>query len=108
MDQDFTRTINDQLRQLLEAQDADDVIRILAYDHNPFSALPDASDAFFTGQEDEDVTGTVWDALRKAEWRTAWSGGENHYVMRAPDGSTITYDNGRVYRGDRRPQVEGT
>ena len=101
MDQEFTPTVGDQLRQLLWAEDADHVVRILA--HNPFSTLPGASDAFFTGQEDKDVTGTVWDALRKAGWRTAWSGGEHHYVMRAPDGSTITYNEGHIYRGDRRP-----
>jgi hypothetical protein len=108
MDTDFWTTISVQLRDLLYAETADDVINVLAPDHNPFSAMPDAPDAFFAGQEDEEGrkgTATVWDHLRKAGWRTAWSGGEFLYVMRAPDGTMITYDNGRIYRGDRHPQA---
>lgn len=101
-DQDFWGAISTQLRDLLYATSADDVLRILAYDHNPFSSLPGTGDAFFAGQEG---TATVWDHLRKAGWRTAWSGGEHHYVMRAPDGSTITYADGHIYRGDRRTQT---
>jgi hypothetical protein len=103
----FWGTISEQLRDLLYATTAGDVIDILAPDHNPFAAMPGAPDAFFAGQEDEDGnkgTATVWDHLRKAGWRTAWSGGEFLYVMRAPDASLITYDNGRIYLGDRRPE----
>jgi hypothetical protein len=109
MDTDFWTNISVQLRDMLYAGTADDVINILAPDHNPFSALPGAPDAYFAGQEDEEKnkgTATVWDHLRKAGWRTAWSGGEFLYVMRAPDGTMITYANGRVYKGDQREQVQ--
>lgn len=93
-------TVREQLRDLLYAATADDVIEVLSWERHPFNVAGQA-DANFAGAEG---SATVWDALRKAGWRTAWSGGENHYVMRAPDTTCITYIEGDVYHGDRRPE----
>lgn len=94
--------ITAQLTDLLDATTADDVIEILSWQRHPLAATGHA-DGHFAGHGG---MATVWDALRKADWHTAWSGGEHHYVMRAPDGTTITYQDGHIYRGDRRPTEE--
>lgn len=96
--------ISDQLRDLLYAATADDVIKTLAWELTPLGVPVGDADGYFAGQ---DGSATVWDALRKAGWHTAWSGGENAYVMFAPDHTLITYIDGRIYRGDQRARFGG-
>lgn len=95
--------VREQLRDLLYATTAADVVNVLSWERNPLGHQHGTADGFFAGAGG---SATVWDALRKAGWRTAWSGAENHYVMRAPDGTHITYLEGDIYLGDRRPEGE--
>lgn len=101
----FWTAVREQLSELRTAASADDVVRILAHERNPYNQLPGATeptatgDAFFAGSGGED---TVDDALCRAGWRYLW-GNAIHWAMRAPDGSVITYCEGDIYRGDKRP-----
>lgn len=91
----------EQLRELLTAATAADVITTLAWDRTPLGTQLSDADGYYAG---ETGTSAVWDALRKADWHTTWSGGQHFYVMRAPGGDLITYFEGSVYRGDRSPR----
>ena len=90
----FWEEIDAQLNELRAAKGADDVIRILSE-----SGEASAGEAFFGGSGgDKSVAG----ALYEAGWRTVWIEWEHHYAMKAPDGSSITYVEGDIYRGDER------
>lgn len=94
----FWVTIKEQLTELESAKSADDVIRILSHERNPY---PDkdgmsSADGFFAGSGGDN---TVWDALDEAGWEQSWSESGIYYTMRAPDGSEITYCEGDIYRG---------
>lgn len=97
----FWTTIAEQHKELESARTADDVIRILGPDRNPHGPNWDgaAGDAFFAGSGGDE---TVNAALRTAGWTTIWAESPLYYVKRAPDGSSITYIEGDIYRGDRR------
>lgn len=99
----FWATVKTQLAELQSAQSADDVIRTLGPDRHPngpeFDGMDTAAEGFFAGSGGDD---TVWDALRAAGWAQVWAEAAYFYVMRAPDGSMITYIEGDIYRGDRR------
>lgn len=89
----FWAMVEAQLEELKSAKNADDVIRILGEsDGGP-------GDAFFPGSGGD---GTVRGSLYEAGWGLVWEDWEGYYVMKAPDGSVITYIEGDVYRGDRR------
>jgi hypothetical protein len=100
----FWSVIAGQLKELESARTADDVIRILGPDRNPYGPEWDGMDrgaqGFFAGSGGDD---TVDDALDTAGWRYLWSRANYWWAMQAPDGSQITYCEGDVYRGDRRP-----
>lgn len=53
--------------------------------------------AFFAGSGGD---GTVMEALTDAGWRVTWAEASYYYVMTAPDGSSITYIEGDIERGD--------
>lgn len=94
----FWKAVEKQLAELRTAQNADDVIRILSRERNPYG--PDhgvAGDGFFAGSGGDD---SLWDALTDAGWVQVWAEAAHFYVMEAPDGSMITYIEGDVYRGD--------
>lgn len=96
----FWVVVNEQLKELESAKTADDVIRILAHERNPygFDSSASGADAFFAGSGD-----TVEESLEEAGWRYLWVEANYHYAMRAPDGkSEITYVEGDIYRGNRR------
>lgn len=98
----FWTTIKAQLDELTTARTADDVIRILSPERNPYGpnwdGMAGGAEGFFAGSGGG---GRVSEALEKAGWR--WIGGNAiYYVMRAPDGSEITYIEGDIYRGDKR------
>lgn len=96
----FWKTVEAQLAELRTAQNADDVLRILDRERNPYG--PDhgvAGDGFFAGSGGDD---SLWDALTDAGWTQVWAEAVYYYVMKAPDGSMITYIEGDVYRGDKR------
>jgi hypothetical protein len=97
----FGETVNTQLAELRKAENADDVIRILARERNPYGAGHGvAGDGFFAGSGGDD---SVWSALTDAGWTQVWAEAAYYYVMKAPDGSMITYVEGDVYRGDETP-----
>lgn len=96
--------IEDQLRSLLHATTADEVISILDWSFTMYGKQIGDADGYFMGQEEK--RNGVWDALRKAGWRTLCSGGENAYVMFAPDHTLITYIDGHVFLGDQRKRYE--
>lgn len=101
----FWTAVKQQLAELRTASTADDVMRILGPDRNPYridnpswDGMDGAAEGFFAGSGGGD---TVDEALYSAGWR--YLGGTGiHYAMRAPGGDVITYCEGDVYRGDRR------
>lgn len=101
MNGDFWAVIADQLNDLKSAKNADDVIRILSHERNPHGPEWDGADGdgFFAGSGGD---GTVQEVLRSAGWTVTWSRAWYWYVMQAPDGSSITYVEGDIYRGDKR------
>lgn len=104
----FWTAVRQQITELRTAATADDVLRILGPDRNPYRLENPSWDGmdgqgFFAGGDADDVA----DALGDAGWERVWSSpkpGEGHcfYAMRAPNGDVITYCEGDVYRGDRR------
>lgn len=105
MSQAFWAAVREQLAELRSATSADDVLRVLSPERNPYvlenpSWDGAAGDGFFAGSGGDD---DVWDALDDAGWSQVWSEAAYFYVMRAPDGSVITYCEGDIYRGDKRP-----
>ncbi|WP_328377056.1 hypothetical protein OHB13_11940 [Streptomyces sp. NBC_00440] len=89
----FWKLIDAQLKELESAKGADDVMRILGKDE------PSAGEAFFAGSGGDDA---VSESLITAGWSYVWAEWEQHYAMKAPDGSGITYVEGDVYRGTER------
>jgi hypothetical protein len=98
----FWVTIAEQLKELESARTADDVLRILSPERNPYGPAAAASmtaggaEGFFAGSGGD---GTVWDALDDAGWTESWAESGIYYTMRAPDGTEITYVEGDIYRG---------
>lgn len=90
----FWAVIDAQLKELETAKSADDVIRILGRDDDL-----GCGDAFFGGSGGD---GSVWESLNSAGWTQVWAEAHYYYVMKAPDGSMITYCEGDIYEGDRR------
>jgi hypothetical protein len=88
----FWKHIEEQLKELESAKNADDVIRILASDDC-------SEDAFFAGSGGD---GTVMESLLSAGWWVVWAESSYFYTMQAPDGSMITYIEGDICRGNRR------
>lgn len=95
----FWSVIDDQIKELRTAANADDVLCILANERNPYGGSS-AGDGFFAGSGGD---ASVQEALGDAGWRVIWSEASYYYVMKAPDGSAITYIEGDIYRGDRAP-----
>lgn len=99
----FWTAIAAQIKELETAKNADDVVRILSHERNPDEhASPDsAADGFFAGSGGD---ATVNESLVEAGWRILWSRAGYFWAMQAPDGgSAITYVEGDIYRGNRRP-----
>ncbi len=92
---DFWSTIDLQLDHLTAAQDADEVISILATADNPYGD-PDISSApgFFAGSGGDR---TVAGALQQAGW-TFHAKASYWWVATAPDGqSAISYTEGDIH-----------
>jgi hypothetical protein len=103
----FWIAVKAQLTELREAASADDVLRILSPERNPYrlddpnwDGMDGAAEGFFAGSGGGY---SVDDALDDAGWRYLWSRANYWWAMRAPDGSVITYCEGDIYRGDKRP-----
>lgn len=100
----FWAAVAQQLEELRSAKSADDVLRILSPERNPYVTVlgrePSASaDAFFAGSGGEDNVET---ALRDTGWQFVWMRAGYWWAMRAPNGDVITYVEGDIYRGDRK------
>lgn len=94
----FWEAIEAQLKELKSAKNADDVLRILAQDRNPYGPDHNTSGrGFFAGSGGDD---SVEDALDVAGWTHVWRKAHYHWCMRAPDGSEITYVEGDIYPGN--------
>lgn len=87
----FWQAIEAELEALRTAPNADAVITILGGDLAK-------GEAFFAGSGGD---GSIAGSLRAAGWRTTWAEADYYWVMRAPDGSLITYVEGDVFRGDQ-------
>lgn len=105
MNDPFWSTVRQQLTELRTATTAEDVLRILSRERNPYrladpnwDGIDSAAQGFFAGSGGED---TVDEALGAAGWTYAWSKAPYWWAMRAPDGSVITYCEGDIYRGNR-------
>ncbi|MFF3959684.1 hypothetical protein ACFYY1_41920 [Streptomyces sp. NPDC001890] len=94
----FWTVIAEQHKELESAHGADDVVRILSHDRNPYGPDSGVGDGFFAGSGGDK---TVREALHTAGWELVWAESAVYYTMRAPDGSLITYIEGDIYRGDR-------
>ncbi|MCY0941929.1 hypothetical protein [Streptomyces antarcticus] len=99
MPDNFWVVVRAQLEELKTAGTADDVIRILSAERNPYGHETIAADGFFAGSGGDY---SVWDSLDDAGWTQIWAEWHGYYAMRAPDGSVITYVEGDIYKGDRR------
>ena len=99
----FWETIRTQVLELRSATTADDVLRILSKERNPYgrSDMVDG-EGFFGGGGGDD---TVMEALREAGWVMLWCEASYHYAMKAPDGTAITYVEGDIYRGTPSGQM---
>lgn len=104
----FWAVIDAQLEELKTAETADDVLRILAVDRDPYyTVLGDTechgpgnpAHGFFAGGGGD---GSVQASLAEAGWVTIWAEASYYYAMRAPCGDAITYVEGDIYRGDSR------
>ncbi|ANZ13333.1 hypothetical protein ACH4YO_40665 [Streptomyces noursei] len=102
MTDDFWAVIKDQLKELESATSADDVIRILSPDRNPYGpdwdGMDGAAEGFFAGSGGD---GRVTESLDEAGWTTVWFKAHYYWAMRAPNGDVITYIEGDIYRGNR-------
>jgi hypothetical protein len=96
----FWETVAEQLTELSTAQNADDVLRILGPDRNPYGPDWDGMDGqgFFAGSGGD---GTVRESLERAGWELKWSRAGYWWAMQAPDGTVVTYIEGDIYRGNR-------
>lgn len=100
----FWATIAQQITELKTARNADDVLRILANERDPYRQMPDREvltgdrDGFFAGSGGDD---SVMEALDEAGWSIIWARADYYFAMRAPDGSAITYIEGDIYRGNK-------
>ena len=97
---DFWAAIDAQLEELRTAATADDVLRILSQDRNPYGRDSSSADGFFAGSGGD---GTVLASLMDAGWELLWFQASYHWAARARNGDRITYIEGDIYRGDRRP-----
>jgi hypothetical protein len=94
---DFWAVIATQLTELGGAATADDVLRILSKERNPYGHDSIAGDGFFAGSGGD---GSVEEALSEAGWVHTWRKADYYWVMQAPNGDKITYVEGDIYRGD--------
>lgn len=96
----FWTAIAAQIEELGTARSADDVVRILDVHRIPGNGTKDsAADGFFAGSGGDK---TVESALWVAGWKLKWWTADYYYCMQAPDGSSITYVEGDIYRGNNR------
>jgi hypothetical protein len=98
MSTDFWTIIAAQLAELRTAATADDVLRILSSDRNPYGGGA-SGDGFFAGSGGDD---TVLDSLEAAGWAPQWFKASYHWAAQAPNGDVVTYVEGDIYRGDQR------
>lgn len=96
---ELVRAQLDEVRR--EAKTADDVLRIMSSERNPYGSDWDgqAGDGFFAGSGGDD---TLWGALVEAGWTVVWSESNIYWVAQAPNGDKVTYIEGDIYRGDKR------
>lgn len=97
---DFWSLMDKQLAELRTARNSGDVLRILSQERNPYGPGSSSGDGFFAGSGGD---GSVEESLDAAGWQQVWREAFYHYCMRAPDGSMITYVEGDIYDGNRRP-----
>jgi hypothetical protein len=101
MTDNFWGVIKAQVEELRTAKGADDVLRILSKERDPYG--PDhetgGCDAFFAGGGGDD---TVHESLVDAGWRTIWYEAWYYWAMRAPDGTVITYIEGDIFARDTK------
>jgi hypothetical protein len=97
----FWAAVEAQLGELRSARNADDVLRILAHERNPYGD-PEmvAGDGFFAGSGDD-----ADEALSDAGWTYDFYQARYFWARSAPDGSAITYVEGDIYRGVHLPRV---
>lgn len=88
----FWEAIEAQCVELRTAKTADEVVAIL----NRFGP-PSVGDAFFAGGGGDTQ---LIDCLSEAGWVTTWIEADYYWVMRAPDGSLLSYIEGDVQLGD--------
>lgn len=92
--------MDQQVAELRSARSADDVLRVLSHERNPYGpGVANNAHGFFAGSGGDQ---SVYEALNEAGWTTLWFEASYHFAMRAPDGSAITYVEGDIFRGGQR------
>jgi hypothetical protein len=86
----FWQQIDTQLTRCRTAASADEVIAILGG-----KEAASVGDAFFAGSGGD---GSIAEALRTAGWSVVWMHADYHWKMAAPDGSSLVYVEGDIYR----------
>lgn len=97
---DFWAYVEDQIRRLCKATTADEVLAICPRTSN----ADGAADGFFGGSGGDEQ---VCYALDTAGWNYVWIEAEYFWCMQAPNGDLITYVEGDLYRGNRKPLPHG-
>ena len=97
----FWEAVNQQLAELRSAKSADDVLRILNHERNPYGdpSMASNADGFFAGSGGD---GGVYDALSEAGWRVIRWEAQYFFSMVSPAGDSITYIEGDIFRGTHR------
>lgn len=101
---DFWTVIAQQLDELQHARTADDVVRVLSRERNPYEQMPGhegmvAGDGFFAGSGSDP---SMYEVLTDtAGWQAVWYEADYYWCLRK-GASFITYIEGDVYRGDRK------
>jgi hypothetical protein len=91
MSDSFWTAIEAQCKEMAKAKSAGEVVAIL----NRYGS-PSAGDAFFAGSGGY----SMHECLSDAGWTTTWIAADYYWVMRAPDGSLLSYIEGDVQLGD--------
>lgn len=94
----FWEVIDGQLEALKTAKSADAVLAIC-----PAVQGLSSGGGFFAGGGGDY---TPCDSLYEAGWTTLWFDAPYYYALQAPDGSSITYVEGDIYRGNQREVVD--
>lgn len=90
---DFWDAVRQQVTELRHAKTADDVLRILSRERNPYGADTGSGEGFFAGDSDD-----MLETLLDAGWHTTWVEAGYNFKIQAPNGDILHYCEGDIDR----------